>query len=69
MLNSIPAPVGLVDNAFRQVGFALKLKLELGRPPGVPCPTSASSRLDRTCAPAGSAIGDCNAEKVINFAV
>jgi transposase len=57
MLNSIPEPVDLVGNAFRQVGCALKLALELGHPPGAPRPTSASSRLGRTCAPAGSAIG------------
>jgi hypothetical protein len=53
MLNSIPEPVDLVGNAFRQVCCALKLELELGHPPGAPRPPRASSRLGRTCAPAG----------------
>jgi hypothetical protein len=39
MLNSIPGPVDLVDNTFRQICCALKLELELGHPPGAPYPT------------------------------
>jgi hypothetical protein len=34
VLNSIPEPVDLVGNAFRQVWSALKFEFELGRPAG-----------------------------------